>query len=239
MDGNRVSLLKSVKLWSRENEYCSFDTVSVIGTGCTKLVLLNVCLSSHLSVIGSALSSKYILHKISPVCNLSKRFENNRASYDWCISMSAISESFVSMWLSSQILLRHLCSSLAVIGETMGWGSVLLRTVPVCQIPSLHPALPAGSRTKTDHWVNWQDSSASSYPRTSIRHTHTHTCKFKKTHWHANTQSQKTPTDTCMQKKMDRPSAGSTPKTATVKPHRTQMCSDTGVGNALSSLKKT
>lgn len=58
--------------------------------------------------------------RISPLCNLSKHFENNRVSYDWYIGMSVVSESFVSMWLSSQSLLWCPCSSLAMIGETIG-----------------------------------------------------------------------------------------------------------------------
>lgn len=39
-----------------------------------------------------------------------------------------------------------------MIGETMGWGSALLRTVPVCQISSLHCALlgAAGPKLTTE-----------------------------------------------------------------------------------------
>lgn len=68
------------------------------------------------------------------------------------LAMSAYSESFVSMWLSSLSLLRCPCSRLAMLGETMGWGSALLRTVPICQISSLHPALlgAAGPKLTTE-----------------------------------------------------------------------------------------
>lgn len=156
------------------------------------------------------------------------------------LAMSTYSGSFVSMWLSSLSLLRCPCSRLAMLGETMGWGSALLRTVPVCQISSLHPALlgAAGPKLTTES----TDKTAQNpvIPEKELR-THKHTYKFRQTHWHANTQSHGhvhvIHTDTCTQRKMDRPSAGSTPKTATIKPGRTQMCSDTGVGNALSCVK--
>lgn len=75
-------------------------------------------------------------------------FKNDRVSYDWYIGMSASAESLVSVCLSSWCP----CNSLAMIGGTMGWGSALLRTVPVCQISSLHSALlgAAGPKLTTE-----------------------------------------------------------------------------------------
>lgn len=147
------------------------------------------------------------------------------------------------MWPSSLSLLRCPCSRLATLGETLGRGSALLRTVPICQISSLYPELlgAAGPKLTTESTDKTAQNPVipEKVHRTHTHtHIHTHTPKFRQTRWHANTQSHGhvhiIHTDTCRQEKMDRQRAGPTPKTATIKPRGTQMCSDTGAGNALS-----
>lgn len=104
------------------------------------------------------------------------------------LAMSTYSESFVSMWLSSLSLLRCPCSRLAMLGETMGWGSALLRTVPICQISSLHPALlgAAGPKLTTE---STDKTAQNPVIPEKVPHTHTSTLTNSDRHTGMQTRS--------------------------------------------------
>lgn len=82
-------------------------------------------------------------------------------------------ESLVSMWPSSLSLLPCPCSRLATLGETLGRGSALLRTVPICQISSLYPELlgAAGPKLTTE---STDKTAQNPVIPEKVHHTHTH-----------------------------------------------------------------
>lgn len=132
-----------------------------------------------------------------------------------------------------------------MLGETMARGSALLRTGPVCHISLLHPALlgaaaPELTTESTDKTAQnpvIPEKGSYAHARAHLQiQTDTLACKHSVT-WACtrNTHRRMHAKSKWTGRVQDLPPPPK--KTATIKPRGTQMCSDTGVGNALSCAK--